>query len=306
MLRAPKCSRCRNHGFVVPVKGHAGKCRWKQCHCEKCNLIIERQKIMAKHKMLVNQAAEDGQEAVLDAQAPPPAANPGPGLRPPALLPRPGPETSRFPVRPLRGQSPGPSAFWPSLDNHGQGQVGLPSRRPPQLGSEAAGKLCPGHPEPLRPASSLLFVDFGHPLSINLASMVGAEYLEREPSKLYLGYSTMYSYHQFPLGYQDASPAMQKGFRHAPCASYQGGVLAPEPVGDLHPNYYTPPPPLPPQQQPLILPPGFLSGLHLLPPPPPPPPSPTFSLNIQSEGTDNQASEVPSEPHPPSAQEQSD
>uniref|UniRef100_A0A8C9K6S6 DM domain-containing protein n=1 Tax=Panthera tigris altaica TaxID=74533 RepID=A0A8C9K6S6_PANTA len=70
MLRTPKCSRCRNHGFLVPVKGHAGKCRWKQCTCEKCYLITERQKIMAAQKVLKKQASEEEQDGALVAQGP--------------------------------------------------------------------------------------------------------------------------------------------------------------------------------------------------------------------------------------------
>uniref|UniRef100_A0A8C2VUN6 Uncharacterized protein n=1 Tax=Chinchilla lanigera TaxID=34839 RepID=A0A8C2VUN6_CHILA len=138
-----------------------------------------------------------------------------------------------------------------------------------------------------------------HPLSISSDSVVGAEYLEREPSKLYLGYSTMYSCCQFPLGCQDASPAMQKGYQHAPCTGYRAGLVS-DPAGDFRPAYYVPPPPPPQQQpQPLVFPPGFLSGLHLLPPPPPPLLPPPFSVNDQDV-------EVPGEPCQPSSQEQSD
>ncbi|XP_004679550.2 PREDICTED: doublesex- and mab-3-related transcription factor B1 [Condylura cristata] len=335
MLRTPKCSRCRNHGFLVPVKGHVGKCRWKQCTCEKCYLITERQKIMAAQKVLKKQAPEEGQEGAMSARGPElatgaAAAALGASLRPLPLLAasgdmelgRDGRVVTGFPERPPRGPSPGPSAFQPVLGV--RGHVGLSSRPAsamprsvgPLLGADAANRGSPGRLEllrPLRPVPSPPFADFGLSLSISSECVVGSDFLEREPSKLYASCSSMHSYRPFPLGYQDASSTsgipLQRGFRHVSCSHYHGGSLVSEPVGDFQPSYYPPPPP-PQPPQPQFLPPGFLSALHFLPPPPPPPPPSSFSLTVLSdtdkETTDDQDVEVPGEPTQPSSQEQSD
>ncbi|XP_057402802.1 doublesex- and mab-3-related transcription factor B1 [Balaenoptera acutorostrata] len=322
MLRSPRCCRCRNHGFLVPLKGHAGKCRWKQCTCEKCYLITQRQKIMAAQQVLTNQASEEEQEVALCVQGPQLASGAaaaaavlGSSFRTLPLpaasgVVHPGPEgraAAFFPERRPRGPSPGPGAFQPVLG--GRSHVGpreraaaaMPSSLRPQLGAEAAGRGCPGCLElrrPLRPALSPPFADFGPPLSVNSDHVVGSEYLEREPSKLYRSCSSMQPYHPFLLGYQDASLTpgvpLQQDFRHVSCSHYHGAGLVVEPVEDLQPGYYLPPPP--PQ-----FPPRYLSVLHCLPPPP------SFSLSIVSDvDTDDQYAEGPCEPSQPSSQEQSD
>lgn len=56
----PKCNRCRHHGIIARLKGHAKRCPFLGCCCWKCDLITQRTQITTLQRGTNSQSRNRG------------------------------------------------------------------------------------------------------------------------------------------------------------------------------------------------------------------------------------------------------
>ncbi|XP_049524799.1 doublesex- and mab-3-related transcription factor C2-like [Dermacentor silvarum] len=59
------CSRCRNHGMRVVLKGHKRQCPHRYCTCDRCDLVTMRRQILAEEASI--QKKQEAESSLLAA-----------------------------------------------------------------------------------------------------------------------------------------------------------------------------------------------------------------------------------------------